>query len=238
MNISGKAQTASPKSFLKIDEWIDSASSWEIGKIWPILCTLDSRRKLSRENKFKLPIDLISARIKNYTNLENVLSGLVRTEVIELLNSRKNRNSSDKNRHMDENTNITIHDELFNYIVQKVGPIARGNVLKWRGLVLNKEKQVLSYETCSKGISLGNNIPKFIQLMLESKDKGAITYSDIAKKLEMNCSLSNATEVAVRVQEYKRQVVEYLIKLGMPNDEISAMIIPKTSIGYLLGTEN
>jgi hypothetical protein len=108
-----KKQSTSTSNFYKIDSWIDLANEWEIGKIWPILSVLNSRYKLSRTEEFALPVDLFKgARIKNLSNVHDVLSNLCKSGVL---------NITPQNFQVNSKTKIYINKIPLNILLIKLG---------------------------------------------------------------------------------------------------------------------
>ena len=87
-------------------------------------------------------------------------------------------------------------------------------------------------------ISTGNNIIKFLILLMENRR--VVEYIKIAKELKLNFyheGMANE-EVAREVHFLRRDLINYLKTLGMSKTETQQMLVTKRNVGYKLRCSN
>lgn len=106
-------------------------------------------------------------------------------------------------------------------------------IFTWGELKIDLAKGTIQYKNgVAKEISPAQDEVKFLILLMQTNQ--IVKYSEIAKKLDMNCQMADPAEVARAVQYLRRNIVPILEDVGMTRKEIQSMIISKRNIGYKL----
>lgn len=108
-------------------------------------------------------------------------------------------------------------------------------VLECGSFKINLDQSTIQYKDGTPSeISTGINIVKLLILLIENKR--VIPYTEIAQKLKLNCYHEGVTnkDVAREVQFLRRDLGDFLVKIGMSKTEIQGMFISKKNVGYKL----
>ncbi len=125
---------------------------------------------------------------------------------------------------------VTVSEDL-----AQTSQLTKSNneVFTWKELKIDLAKGMIQYKNGeAKEISPAQDEIKFLILLMQTNQ--IVKYSEIAKKLDMNCQMANPAEVARAVQYLRRNIVPILEDVGMTRKEIQNMIISKRNIGYKL----
>lgn len=125
---------------------------------------------------------------------------------------------------------LTVSDDL-----AQTAQLARpdNEVFTWGKLKIDMTKGIMQYKSGkAKEISPSQDEIKLLVLLMQTNR--IVKYSEIAKKLDMNCQMADPAEVARAVQYLRRNIVPILEGVGMTRREIQNMIISKRNIGYKL----
>ena len=112
-------------------------------------------------------------------------------------------------------------------------------VLECGLLKINLDQSTIQFkESMPVEISTGVNTIKFLIILMENKR--VVEYIEIAQKLKLNCYHDGVEnkDVAREVQFLRRDLGDFLVKIGMNKKEVQEMFISKKNVGYKLRCSN
>ncbi len=175
----------------------------------------------------------------------NIISEFSRDENKGDFNIKVNQELFDKVHELYLNGKRCIDKENGKFVIRKIADTRsydeedienNKEVLIVGELKLDLGRTSLQFRNCKPIEIEPDGKPIKLLVLLMRKPDSLVEYKEIAKKVELNCYRSGATnkEVALEVGYIKRDLVKILKEAEMSKEEIKLLIVPKKNAGYKL----